>query len=195
MKISIILTVIFGLLQSVASTEYSVCPSISPGPVTASQLPELLPISLSTDSIATESIRNTLALYAFALDGRNWAAFSRIFAPNVRANYSEPLGIMNGVQSITDGISAGVSQFAATQHRYGTQYIAICSPSSAVSVTYLQASHFFLPGIGPVAEDGSHTLFATGRYEDTWSKLSDGTWKIVNRNFVFMGPLIGSMRF
>lgn len=53
-------------------------------------------------------------------------------------------------------------------------------------MTYLQASHFLWPDIGPVVEDDNHTLFATGRYEDTWAKSSDGTWKIVNRNFVFM---------
>ncbi|KAG4035776.1 hypothetical protein MFRU_001g05440 [Monilinia fructicola] len=196
MKLPNLLTVVVGLLQGVASkSKYSACPDISPGPATAFQLPEILPISFFTDPIATESIRNTLALYAFALDGRNWAAFSRVFAPNVRANYSEPLGIMYGVQNITDKISAAASQFASTQHRYGTQYIAICSPSTAISVTYLQASHFLWPNIGPVVEDDNHTLFATGRYEDTWAKSSDGTWKIVNRNFVFMGPLIGSMGF
>ncbi|KAI9647722.1 hypothetical protein NHQ30_004108 [Ciborinia camelliae] len=167
-----LLAFVSGLIQNaIGTSEYSACPNISPGPARAFQLPELLPISPFPDPIATESIRNTLALYAFAIDGRNWAALSRVFAPNARANYSEPLGIMYG-------------------HRYGTQYIAICSLTSAISVTYLQASHFFLPDVAPVIEDDSHTLFATGRYEDTWAKLDDGTWKIVNRNLFYIGPLI-----
>ncbi|KAF7940474.1 uncharacterized protein EAE98_000601 [Botrytis deweyae] len=153
------------------------------------QLAELLPISPFTDPVAIETIRNTLSLYAFAIDGRNWQAFSRVFAPDARANYSEPLPVLYGLQNITDAIAAQVTQFTGTHHRYGTQYIAICSPTSAISVTYLEASHFFLPHTSPVIEDDSNTLFATGRYEDTWKK-TNGIWKIVNRNLVFIGPFI-----
>ncbi|ESZ92775.1 hypothetical protein SBOR_6832 [Sclerotinia borealis F-4128] len=168
MQLSKLLIIITGLIHStVSASEYSGCPNISPGPATVSQLADILPISPFTDPIATESIRNTLTLYAFAVDGRNWPAFSRIFAPNVRANYSEPLGITYGLANITNSISAAVAIFAGTHHRYGTQYIAICSPTSAISVTYLMASHFFLLDIAPVVEDDTHTLFATSRYEDT----------------------------
>lgn len=163
----------------------SECPNISPGPATLSQLANL-PLSPFTDPVSIESIRNTLALYPFAVDGRNWPALSRIFASNARANYSEPLGVSNGVDNITQSISAGISNFAATQHRYGTQYINICSLNSAISVTYYEASHFFSSTLGPAIENDSQTLFATGRYEDTWARQDDGSWKIVNRNLVYM---------
>ncbi|KAJ8071204.1 hypothetical protein OCU04_001541 [Sclerotinia nivalis] len=186
-----LLAVVFGLISSaITSSNYSACPNISPGPATLFQLAELLPISPLIDPIATENIRNTLALYAFAIDGRNWAAISRVFAPNARANYSAAIGILYGPEEIANYISTSLASFAGTQHRYGTQYITICSPSSAISVTYFQASHFFLPDVAPVVEDGTHTLFATGRYEDTWIRENNGTWKIGNRNLVFMGPLI-----
>ncbi|KAF5875925.1 putative small subunit of phenylpropionate dioxygenase protein [Botrytis fragariae] len=174
-----------GLISHAISSESSKCPNISPGPASSFQLAELLPISPLTDHIATETIRNILSLYAFAIDGRNWQAFSRVFAPDARANYSEPLPVLYGLKNITDAVAAQITQFSGTHHRYSTQYIAICSPTSAISITYLEASHFFLPHTSPAIEDDSHTLFATGRYEDTWKK-ANGTWKIVNRNLVFI---------
>ncbi|ATZ46754.1 hypothetical protein BCIN_02g01240 [Botrytis cinerea B05.10] len=97
--------------------------------------------------------------------------------------------VLYGLQNITNAISGKTEEFSWTHHRYGTQYIAICPPTSAISVTYLKASHFFLLDTVPVVEDGSHTLLATGRYEDTWGK-ENGTWKIMNRNLVYIGPLI-----
>ncbi|KAF7872217.1 hypothetical protein EAF04_003142 [Stromatinia cepivora] len=182
-----LLAVIFGLIpHAVTSSNYSTCPDISPGPATLFQLAELLPISPLIDPIAIENIRNTLALYAFATDGRNWAAISRVFAPNARANYSAAIGILYGPEEITNYISTSLASFAGTQHRYGTQYITICSLTSAISVTYFQASHFFFPDVAPVVKDDSHTLFATGRYEDTWIKEANGTWKIGNRDLVFV---------
>lgn len=65
----------------ISSSGYSACPSIAPGRATMSQLVELLPMSPFSDPIATEAIRNTLALYAFAVDSRN---VSRI--PSVERN-------------------------------------------------------------------------------------------------------------
>lgn len=165
-------------------TVSSACNNISPGPATLAQLADLL-VPNVVDLVATESIRNTLALYAFAVDGRNWAALARVFAKDARANYSEPLGVSYGIDNITESISAGIAIFAAMQHRYGTQFLQVCSPASAISVTYYTASHFFSTDVAPTVQNDSQTLYATGRYEDTWSKQVDGSWKIVNRNLVY----------
>ncbi|APA05861.1 predicted protein [Sclerotinia sclerotiorum 1980 UF-70] len=101
------------------------------------QLAEPFPVSPLTDPIAAENIRNTLlALYTFAIDGCNWAALSRVFAPNARANYSAAIGILYGPEEIANYISTTLASFVRTQQRYGTQYITIYSPSSAISVTY-----------------------------------------------------------
>lgn len=99
-----------------------------------------------------------------------WQAFYRVFTSDARANYSEPFPVLYGLQNITNAISGKIEEFSGTHHGYGTQYIAICSPTSAISMTYLEASHFFLPDTAPVVVDGSHTLLATERYEDTWGK-------------------------
>ncbi|KAH6659166.1 hypothetical protein BKA67DRAFT_529341 [Truncatella angustata] len=201
MQLLTLLATVIGLSQSAAAvsktearaTEQSSssgCPNISPGPATTFQLASLLPLSPLTDPISTEAIRNTLAIYVFAIDGRNWDAMARVFAPNARANYSAPLGVSNGVANITASISSGINTFAGTQHRYGSQYINICSLSSAISVTYFEASHYFVPDLGPAVVDDNQVLYANGRYEDTWARQIDGSWKIVNRNLVYMGPLI-----
>ncbi|QSZ34143.1 hypothetical protein DSL72_005731 [Monilinia vaccinii-corymbosi] len=192
MKLSNLLAVAGLLHSAVSDSDHSACQSISPGPVSDFQLPDFLPAaSPFPDQVATETIRNTLALYSFALDGRNWETLSRVFAPNARANYTEQYGTHYGVQNITKLISEAISVFKGTHHRYATQHIVICSPTSAVSVTYLDASHFLTPVVAPDTADISQVLFLTGRYEDTWTKLDDGSWKILNRNFVFQGPAIG----
>lgn len=163
------------------------CPKIAPGPVSFSYLagqftPQALP-----DPIATESIRQTLALYALAIDGRNYEVLRKVFSTNARANYSDPIGVLNGVQAIIDNLAPGLSTFVSTQHHLGTQLIHICSLTSAVSVTYFQATHYFTPytGIGnPV--DNSKVLIDKAQYQDTWARQWNGSWKITNRNLVRM---------
>ncbi|KAG9195452.1 hypothetical protein G6011_00573 [Alternaria panax] len=165
------------------------CPNIAPGPVGFSYLAEQFTPQALPDPIATESIRQTLALYALAIDGRNYELLRKVFATNVRANYSDPIGVLNGVQAIIDNLAPGLSTFVSTQHHLGTQLIHICGLTSAVSVTYFQATHYFTlyTGVGnPV--DNSKVLIDKAQYQDTWARQSDGGWKITNRNLVRMGP-------
>jgi hypothetical protein len=71
------------------------CPKIAPGPVNFNYLagqftPQALP-----DPIATESIRQTQALYALAIDGRNYEVLRKVFTNNARANYCDAIGELN----------------------------------------------------------------------------------------------------
>jgi hypothetical protein len=181
-----------------ASIEYSGasndCPNIAPGPMAFSYLAEQFTPQAAPDPIATESIRRTLALYALAIDGRNYEVLRKVFTTDARANYSDPIGVLNGVQAIIDNLAPGLSMFVSTQHHLGTQLIHICSLTSAVSVTYFQATHYFTPYTGvenPV--DNSKVLIDKAQYQDTWARQRDGTWKIANRNLVRMvrSPLCG----
>jgi hypothetical protein len=181
-----------------ASIEYSGasndCPNIAPGPMAFSYLAEKFSPQAAPDPIATESIRQTLALYALAIDGRNYEVLRKVFTTNARANYSDPIGVLNGVQAIIDILAPALSTFVSTQHHLGTQLIHICSLTSAVSVTYFQATHYFTPYTGvenPV--DNSKVLIDKAQYQDTWARQRDGTWKIANRNLVRMvrSPLCG----
>jgi hypothetical protein len=136
------------------------------------------------------SIRQTLALYVLAIDGHKFRVLERVFTANTRANYSDPIGVLNGVQAVIDILPLGLNNFASTHHHLGTQYIQVCSPTSAVSVTYFEASHFFSPytGVGnPV--DNSKVLIDRAQHQDTWARQKDGTWKITNRNLVRMVSL------
>jgi len=173
--------------STIARNANTSCPDISPGPVSFSDVAGLFTIQAHTDPIATESIRQTLSLYALAIDGRNYDILRKVFTTDARANYSDPIGVLNGVQAIIDNLAPGLSTFVSTQHHLGTQMIHICGPKSAVSVTYFQATHYFTPYTGvqnPV--DNSKVLIDKAQYQDTWAKQKDGSWKIVNRNLVRM---------
>lgn len=165
------------------------CPSIAPGPADKRLLAQL-PVSSSIDGDAEASIRQTLALYPFCVDTLNFDGFDQIFTENVRANYSVPFDVINGREKLKQVLYDAVSKFTATHHSYGTQYIAVCSPTTAISITYYNANQNLQPwSIGDVQNE-SALIYAFGRYEDTWVKEEDGKWRISNRNLVYDGPLI-----
>jgi hypothetical protein len=170
------------------------CPKISPGPVSLNSLAGQFTPQIQPDAVAMDSIRQTLALYTLALDGRNFEVLRKVFTTNTRANYSDPIGVLNGVQSIIDTLKPALNDFASTQHHLGTQYIHTCSPTSAVSVTYFVASHYFSPytGVGNTVDHGK-VMIDRAQYQDTWAKQKDGTWKITNRNLVRMVSLPSSV--
>ena len=176
--------------SSFSTSSYGGCPRFSPGPVPFSQLADQFPNPTAVDVNNIEIIRQTLAVYAFAIDGRNFEALRKVFTTNTRANYSDPIGVLNGVQAIIDTLPPGLASFASTQHLYGSQAIWICSPNNAVSVTYFQASHFFVPYTGIANTiNNSQILIDRAQYQDVWAKQRDGTWKITNRTLVRMVSL------
>ena len=190
--LAILLSLFFiGRTTSTTSTDtYSSpisCPNISPGPEPLYNLPTDFPTPVVVDPVTIETIRQTLALYPFAVDGKNWASLARIFSIDARANYSDPLGVLSGVDQIISVLSQSLSLFISTQHLYGTQYIEVCDAKSAVSVTYFRAAHFFAPFVsGTTAVNTTEILWAYGQYQDTWARQGDGTWRISNRNLVYM---------
>jgi hypothetical protein len=139
-----------------------------------------------------EAVRRTLALYPFAVDSRNFDAFDQIFTQDVRTNYSTPINEVIGLENVKKVLADGLGHFTGTHHSYGTQYIAVCTPESAISITYYTANHYFLPWQPGDVQNASAVLYASGRYEDTWTKTDDGSWRIKNRNLVYDGPLITS---
>lgn len=172
---------------NLVSTANFGCPQIAPGPVTTYSLAGSFPAPVLTDATSIEAIRQTLAIYALAIDGRNFQALTKVFTTNARANYSDPIGVITGVQNIISTLAPGLLQFASTQHFLGTQYIDICSLTTAVSVTYFQASHFFVPYTGIANTiNGTQVLIDKSQYQDVWARQIDGTWKITNRNLVRM---------
>ncbi|KAK6834715.1 hypothetical protein PG987_009409 [Apiospora arundinis] len=146
-----------------------------------------------SDLTAESTIRNTLALYPFAIDTRSWSALDGIFSTGARANYSYPLGVMEGREAIKTTLQKSLeTPFKGTQHMYGTQLIRVCSPTSAISITYYTAWHFLVSGNGPeTVASPAGVLYANGHYQDTWERQGgDVGWRITNRNLVYSGPLI-----
>jgi hypothetical protein len=158
--------------------------------VLASTTTDVAPIDLSsladgctpevyTDAGTIEAIRNTLAIYPFAIDGKNFDALSKVFTTNAVANYSAPLNVLTPLSSIQSVLETSLA-CVTTQHLLGTQWIDILSPITARSVTYFRAAHF-----GKGQTEGQ-VLYAYGQYQDNWERQSSGTWRIAHRNLVYM---------
>ncbi|KAK8038223.1 hypothetical protein PG994_014990 [Apiospora phragmitis] len=165
------------------------CPTIAPGPVPLSELVQTLqPLNAVSDLAAESTIGNTLAMYPFAIDSRTFSALDRIFSIDARANYSYPLGVMEGRESIKTTLQQVLATtWKRTHNTYGAQLIQVCSPTSAISVTYYTASHFLVSGTGPEAFTGPESVvYAYGTYQDTWERQrGENEWRITNRNLVY----------
>lgn len=81
-----------------------------------------------------------------------------------------------------------------TQHGLTTQVIDVHANGTANSTTYYTASHF---GMGDYA---GQVLYAYGKYLDVLVKVDEqmenpyaSAWRVVQRELVYMGPLIGNL--
>ncbi|OJI96601.1 hypothetical protein ASPVEDRAFT_78367 [Aspergillus versicolor CBS 583.65] len=144
------------------------------------------PSTRTIDRATTDSIRHALALYPLAIDGKDFAALSSIFAPDAVANYSAPLNVLTPLDSIQDTLSASLA-CVSTQHSLGTQIIDVVSPLEARSVTYFTASHF-----GRSGRMAAQVATAHGQYQDLWRRQEDGNWRVVVRNLVYMSEVMGN---
>lgn len=162
--------------------------------VVASTTTDVAPIELSslandctpevyTDAGTIEAIRNTLAIYPFSIDGKNFDALSKVFTTDAVANYSAPLNVLTPLSSIQSVLETSLA-CVTTQHLLGTQWIDVVSPVTAKSVTYFRAAHF---GKG---ETEGQVLYAYGQYQDNWERQASGTWRIAHRNLVYMVCLL-----
>jgi len=130
------------------------------------------------DPTAIEAIKNTLALYPFAIDSKDFSALSEVFTPDAVANYSAPLNVLTPLSTIESVLEASLAP-VATQHSYGTQFVQLCGPCAARTVTYFRAAHF---GVG--AYEGE-ALYAYGQYRDVLV-LGEQGWRIKERTLAYM---------
>ncbi|KAJ5487539.1 hypothetical protein N7530_001839 [Penicillium desertorum] len=121
-----------------------------------------------TDAGTIEAIRNTLAIYAFAVDGKDFDALSKVFTTGATANYSAPPQCVDPAEN--DSICAA--------HEPG-----MCNHATSLRYTTDRCA---FPRHGQAA-------YAYGQYQDDWKRQSSGTWRIVHRNLVYMGPQTGNM--
>jgi len=149
-------------------------------PIPLFSLPTLVPDpSFRPDVYDLEAIRNTLAHYPLAIDGKNFPSLSLVFATDAAADYAAPLGVLTPLSTIEAELEAALAP-VTTQHLFGTQVIDILSPISAFSLTYYTATHF---GVGVYYGE---IVTAHGQYQDVWKRQADLTWRISHRNLVYM---------
>ena len=127
------------------------------------------------------SIQQTLALFAVAVDTKNYALFSSVFTPNVTANFSTP-GTENiqGISQLTEILSQNLTGLIS-QHSLSTLQVNFTSQTVATSVQYLVGTFF---GQGNLT---GQTLSNYGSYVDTLLLQEDGGWLVnarVLRNLV-----------
>ena len=159
-------------------------------------------------------IHQTLHTYPLAIDGKDSALFSQVFAPNAVANYTGPLANLTGLNAIVTGLQASVANLLS-QHHLGTTVINVHEDKKSVKrdagfdgevlderdglyavgqdgATTANSSVYFtanLFGTGKKYPANAH-VYLYGRYEDDLVKLKQG-WRILKRQLIFMGPFLG----
>ena len=123
-------------------------------------------------------VRNTLNLYAIALDQKNFHLLDQVFTPDAEADFTAVgVGKFTDTKSINKAISSFL-QPVDTQHALTTQTIdfheTAGSQPTASAVTYVSAQHF---GRGEMQNEH---FFVYAFYEDELAKV-DGQWRITSR--------------
>ncbi|KAF7357232.1 SnoaL-like domain-containing protein [Mycena sanguinolenta] len=187
MRLRALLAVLLGVAHTSLATSVPSSPSInltSTMPISPFDLPAMLPVPSQPDLSASELIRTTLGHYPLSIDGKNFEALALVFTADAVANYSAPLDVLTPLATIQAVLASSLEK-VTTQHSLGTQVIEVLSESEAFSVTYYTATHF---GMGVYEGE---IVVAYGQYQDYWVRQHQ-SWKIQNRNLVYMGPLIGN---
>ena len=128
-------------------------------PIPISAVATSYPLSLTRqDAAIQDQIRNTLAHYPLALDGKNFAALNLFYTSDAVANYSAPFYVVAGLPEIETVLEQALRK-VLTQHSYGTQVIEIeKGKTRARALTYFTATHF---GIGNATGKVCHLLLIT----------------------------------
>jgi hypothetical protein len=86
------------------------------------------------DSRAVISLQQTLALYPLAIDSKNFAAMDQVFAQDVVANYSAPIGVLNGLPTVISVLESSLAP-VLTQHVLATFSVSDLKEESASTVS------------------------------------------------------------
>jgi len=142
----------------------------------------------SHDYVNTLQIQQTLGLYAFIVDGKQWDQLDMVFYDDVWANYSALIGVFHPLSALKAGLRTSVAQ-VTTQHALTTMLIDISEDgTTARSATQFTASHW------GTRDFYGEALWGWGTYEDNWIKDSvTSRWKIIQRTIIYPGPLFGNV--
>lgn len=148
----------------------------------STQLPLILATtdteSRASDTHSIDTIRNKLALWTYILDGQQFSTLDQIFASDAIANYTDPIGLLNGLDEIEDGLQKSQASFEASQTLLGSVFVEVQGARDAFSVAYYRSVQFRVGSGQP-----TYTL---GMYQDSWfrSNPKEQAWRIIRRNLV-----------
>jgi hypothetical protein len=87
-------------------------------------------------------IQQTLNLYAFIIDYQAWDRLERVLHPDIWADYTGYIGVVQGISQVTAGLQRAMAR-VTSQHALSTQIIDIASGGeTAHSLTHYWATHW-----------------------------------------------------
>jgi hypothetical protein len=110
-----------------------------------------------------ELIRSTIAGVAITFDTKQFQDLRRFFTQDCVADYTGSLGLMKGVNAVTEGLQKAIGH-VSTFHGLMTQTIHLTGTNTAEATTYRAAGHFL----------GDKSFFAEARYFNKLVKVIDG---------------------
>lgn len=127
-------------------------------------------------------IREKISIYSLAIDTKNFALLSEVFAENITANFSlpPPNELIHGLAECQQVLKASLKDYV-TQHTISTTVVDFTDETSPNSTAYLVANYF---GKGNLT---GQILGYYGTYEDTWA-FESGSWKSSSRTLSLFGP-------
>ncbi len=119
-----------------------------------------------------ESIQRLVAIYARALDARDYETIADCFAPDATAEFVGFSGPMNGREAIDAHMKKALGPLAITQHMF-TNFIVDIDGDSAT--LYCDAMGQHVTGTG----EDAVTYLSGGKYNAEMRRC-DGQWKFQN---------------
>ncbi|KAL4758761.1 nuclear transport factor 2 family protein [Aspergillus foveolatus] len=143
-----------------------------------------------------ELIRNTLAIYPFAVDSKDWSAVQSVFTEDARIHFTflGTAGEMRGPIALLAFIQRAAHN-THSQHAITTQRIEVTGSDSAEATTYMAVTH---------VADANHRQkgevhYAWGKVVDRLVKRpvdTDGTlaWRVQERHVYEQLPSMGELK-
>lgn len=124
---------------------------------------------------ARARIRDVLTAYFDALESRDWDRVASAFTPDATLDYGTP-----AARNVVDNIEllrAGVERFTSVSSLLGMHSAVTLDSDAALSETVAFTAHCPKPdGSTP-----SRARMSAVRYEDRWTRDSQGHWRICQR--------------
>lgn len=128
-------------------------------------------------------IRNKLALFAIAIDNKDFDLFGLIFTKNVVARFGldPPQDVLRGLENVKNATKVAVDVIV-TQNTVSTIFVNFTNLYEPTSISYLLGNYL---GQGNLT---NQTMNFYGKWIDKWA-FEDGSWKIKERNLTYFVSL------